>query len=463
MERLKRRTVISLAASYASQLGTTGAEFLTKIVLAWLIMPTQWGIFAEAMLIVLIADVFTDLGLSQHLVREKSRPFGNVLLLRSILALGAIAVVEVFAPYLKFFTPQLIGPTRALAPLILIKAVGMVPTVYVDRELIVQKSLLPQFARLALMAAVSIVLAVKGMGVWALVIGTLASELAYTVLIWVSVRKIIPLEFTLSHTRNLLRGSSYLFLIAIIGLLLQQGDILVTGSLLDPKTVGFYAMALMLVQRVSKVVETAIYRVIYPLFCEVSHDRHKLGQVYKCATLAIIAIEAPIYMFLLFHAGFVVSILPARWLPMAFILQALAMSGVVNPFTTFGIEVLRATKQDRMLFMASVSGAVALVAGGFILTHQFGPMGMVAANYLPVGAIFVIIAMLRTIRTQFLSLARQLAVVYVVSFTVSSAAFVFGGTGLTRHIAGILAVIVLWAFFYKKYGLTEGKETLGLL
>ncbi|HOM73262.1 MAG TPA: oligosaccharide flippase family protein, partial [Armatimonadota bacterium] len=157
MERLKRRTVISLAASYASQLGTTGAEFLTKIVLAWLIMPTQWGIFAEAMLIVLIADVFTDLGLSQHLVREKSRPFGNVLLLRSILALGAIAVVEVFAPYLKFFTPQLIGPTRALAPLILIKAVGMVPTVYVDRELIVQKSLLPQFARLALMAAVSIV------------------------------------------------------------------------------------------------------------------------------------------------------------------------------------------------------------------------------------------------------------------------------------------------------------------
>ncbi|HPP76588.1 MAG TPA: hypothetical protein PLU88_15825, partial [Armatimonadota bacterium] len=128
-----------------------------------------------------------------------------------------------------------------------------------------------------------------------------------------------------------------------------------------------------------------------------------------------------------------------------------------------GIEVLRATKQDRMLFMASVSGAVALVAGGFILTHQFGPMGMVAANYLPVGAIFVIIAMLRTIRTQFLSLARQLAVVYVVSFTVSSAAFVFGGTGLTRHIAGILAVIVLWAFFYKKYGLTEGKETLGLL
>ncbi|MEN6371574.1 MAG: oligosaccharide flippase family protein [Armatimonadota bacterium] len=461
MDRLKRRAVVSLASSYLSQLGTTGAEFISKIILARLILPREWGIFAEAMLVVLIADVFTDLGLSQHLAREKKRPFGNVLLIRTGLSLLAIGLVELFAPYLKVFTPALITPARALAPLILIKAVGTVPTVYVDRELIVHRSLIPQFARLGLNAAVSISLAASGWGVWALVLGSLAGETAYTLLMWVSVRKLLKVEFTFACTRTLIAGSRYLFLIALIGLLLQQGDILVTGTMLDPKIVGLYAMALMLCQRVSKIVETAIYRVIYPLFCEVSYDTDKLGQIYKCTTLAITAIETPIYLFLLFHSGFFVSTLfGAKWMPMALILQALAMSGVVNPYSSFGIEVLRATKQDRMLFLASISGALTLITAGFILTSRFGAMGMVAANYLPVSAIFVVISLWRMIRNHIIDLTRKLAVVYIVSFIVSGAAFFFTGSGITMHLAGIAAVLVLWVIFYKLYGLTVGKETL---
>lgn len=461
MDGLKRRAIISLASSYVSQLGTTGADFLIKIALARLIAPTEWGIFAEAMLVILVADVFTDLGLSQHVVREKHRPFGNVLSIRIILSVVAIGLVEVFAPYLRFLTPHVVAPARVLAPLILIKAVGSIPTVFVDRELMVQRSLVPQFARLGAMAGVSVGMAVAGFGIWALIAGALVSEAAYSVLMWRSARRLMTIDLTLRHTRRLVSGSRYLFLIAVIGLLLQQGDILVTGTLLDPKTVGLYVMALTLVTKVSKVVEAAIYRVIYPMFCEVSDDPAKLGQIYKCMTLAIIAIESPIYFFLLFHSGFFVStILGPSWVSMAVILQALAMSGIVNPFSTFGIEVLRATKRDGMLFFASVSQAVVLVAAGFILTSRYGAMGMVTANYLPISGIFVAVAMWQAMRNQFVDLSRKLVAVYLVSFAVSGAVFIFGGEGLNRHLLGILAVFVLWAFFYKTYGLTVGKGTL---
>jgi PST family polysaccharide transporter len=460
MERLGRRAALSLASSYVSQLGTIAAEFLTKIALAWLVLPAQWGIFAEAMLIVIIADVFTDLGLSQHLTREKHRPFGNVLLIRIILSIAAIGAVEIFAPYLRVFSPSLIGPVRMLAPLILIKAVGTVPTVFVDRELMVHKSLVPQFARLATTAAVSISLAAAGWGVTALIVGTLVSESAYTALMWFSVRKHLHIELTFAHTRQLFVGSRYLFMIALIGVLLQQGDILVTGSLLDPKTVGLYAMAFMLVVRVSRIVETSVYRVIYPVFCEVSHDREKLGQVYKCMTLAIMAIECPIYMFLFFHSDFVVQVLPHRWLPVAALIKALSMSGIVNPYTTFGIEVLRATKQDRMLFVVSASQAAAVITIGFSLTSHFGAMGMVAANYTAVSAIFIVISLRRTIKKQFTDLTRKLVVVYLVSAAVSSGAFFLGGKGLANHLVGVTAMLVLWGVFYKLYGPTVGKETL---
>lgn len=460
MEGLKRRAVISLAASYLSQLGTTAGDFLTKIILARLILPAQWGVFTEVMLVVLTADVFTDLGLSQHVARESKRPFGNMLLIRAILATIAIGVVELLAPHLKFLSPEVIGPARALAPLILVKAVGSIPTVFLDRELMVHRSLVPQFARLLSMAGVSVALAAAGFGTWSLVCGALVSETAYTGLVWLSVRKHLHLDLTLAHTKRLLNGSRFLFLIAAVGLVLQQGDIFVTGTLLDPRIVGLYGMALTIVTKVSKVVEMAIYRVIYPMFCEVSNDRSRLGQIYKCMTLAIVAIEAPIYLYLMFHAGFVVSILGPKWMPMAVILQALAMSGVVNPFSTFGIEVLRATKQDIYLTLASVVAAAVLMVAGFSLTSQFGAMGMVAANYMPLGAVFVVIALWRTIRRDFVDLTHKLAVVYIISFLVSGATFFLGGKGLTGHILGIVAMAALWGLFYAMYGLSVGKETL---
>jgi len=461
VDGLKRRAVISLASSYISQFLTTAAEFVSKIVLARLIVPAQWGVFAEAMLVILAADVFTDLGLSQHIAREKKRPFGNVLLIRAALSALAIGVLELLAPQLRFFTPAVIGPARALAPIVLIRAVGSVPTVFVDRELMVHRSLAPQFTRLSVMAGISIGLAWAGYGVWALVAGTLCSETAYTALMWLSVRRLLALDLTLKHTRALLTGSRYLFFIAIVGLLSQQGDILVTGTLLSPKIVGLYAMAVTLVQRVSKVVETAVYRVIYPMFCEVADDIEKLGRIYRFTTLAITAIETPIYFFLLFHSGFFVSaLLGPKWMPMARILQALAMAGVSNPYATFGMEVLRATKQDRMLAVTFVSSTFVLVGGGLLLTLHFGVMGMVAANYMAVSGILCAIALLRTIRQQFLDLTRKLVVVYLVSFVVSAGAFVLVRGGLARPLAGMAAVPMLWALFFRLYGIHLGKETL---
>jgi PST family polysaccharide transporter len=368
--------------------------------------------------------------------------------------------VEVFAPYLGFLGAGVIAPTRALAPLILIRAIGSVPTVFVDRELVIHKSLAPQFVRLLSSAGISIAMAAAGYGVWALILGAMVSEAGYAVLIWLSVRKQMPVKLTLAHTRNLLTGSRYLFLIAAISLPLQQGDVLVVGTLLDPRTVGIYTMALTLVNRVSKVVETAIFRVIYPIFCQVADNPPQLGRIYKCMTLAIMAIEVPAYMFLMFHAGFLVgAVFGPKWVSMAPVLQALALTGVANPFATFGLEVMRATRQDRPLFWASISAAIVLMTAGFLLTSRYGVMGMVAANYLQVSVFFTVPVLWRTIRSDFIALSRQLAIVYLLSFIVSGAAFILT-SGTARPIAGAMAVIVLWLFFYKAYGLSVGKETL---
>lgn len=438
----------SLAASYTSQFLQTGANFATKILLARLVMPAGWGIYAEAMMVVLVADTVTDMGLSQHVIREKQRPYGNVLLIRLILAMACTAVLIAAAPLLAlvFKTADIIGPARGLAPLIILRALLSVPRVYLDRELLVQKALLPQFAAVVTMAAVSLPLGYAGYGVWALVIGTLAAELVQLGLMWAAVWRSIPLEITMAYTWRLLRGSRYLFLIAVVGFVIQQGHIAVTGTLLLPTQVGIYAMAFTLVTLLAQVVENAIYRVIYPMFCEFASDIGRIGRIYKCATVVTLSIEAPIAFLLLFNSHYLIQLLLSdKWLPMAPVLAALAPAQLLTKHCTFGLEVLRATKQDRWLMLVSTTAAGTVAIAGYLLTRSYGLMGMVGSNYIVLGAIVMFVVLLKIIPQEVMDVMRKAVIIYLVSFGIAAApALLFSGSP-ARHFVALGGMLVSWA------------------
>lgn len=462
MENIQRRAVVSLFSSYASQLATTGANLATKLILARLIAPDDLGVYALAMLIMLCADMLVDLGISQHIVREEHRPYGNFLLLRLAIAFAFFIGIQFAAPMLKYWGPVFPSVVRSMALVPLIKAVSGVPNVYLDRELLIHRSLLPQLARIFSMGLVSCGLAYFHYGVWALVWGTVAAEALFAILIWNSARHHLHIEFTWKHTRSLVWGSRLLFLIGVMGLALQQGDVAIIGGLLTPRDVGYYTMALTIIVMVSKVVETAVFRVVYPMFCEYSQNLEALGRIYRTATLAIISVEAPIYFYLLFNAPTAVTFMLGRkWLQSAMLIRALSVFGIIYPFSTFGNEVLRARKQDKVLICSSAIGTVTLLTFGYILTRRYGVMGVVAAHYIALESIPVIIRVYQTVRRDFLQLAVQLAIVYasslagmaVVSLSLSSSPV------LAAVLAGLL-IPACWYIYYRAFANGLGRKTI---
>ena len=462
MDGIKRRAAISLLSSYASQFVTTCANLVTKLILARLIAPEDLGLYALALLVLLGGDMLVDLGISQHIVREKDRPYGNFLGLRLAMSVALFTTIQFAAPTLKFWGGEFPAVVRLMAVTLVIKAASGVPLLFLDRELLIHRSVMPQLARITTMGLVSIGLAYFGYGVWALAWGTVASEAVFAVLIWNAARGRMPLEFTWKHTGGLIWGSKFLFLIGVMGFVLQQGDVGVLGSLLSAREVGFYTMAFMLIMLVSKVVESAVFRVIYPMFCECSDDLPNLGKVYRCATLAIYVIEVPIYFFLLFNSPVIVSVfLGRKWLPAAALMQALSVFGMLNPFSTFGNEVLRARKRDSILTMSTAIGAVTLMTTGYFLTSRFGAIGMVVAHYVIIGSIPTVVAVSRMLRTEFARLAGQLAIVYAGSFAVIGAASI--GLSFAPYLQALAAGLLVpasWYTYYRIFGNGAGRAAL---
>ena len=462
MDDFKRKAVVSLFSSYASQLATTAVNLATKLILARLIAPEDLGLYALALLILLGGDMLVDLGVSQHLVREKHRPYGNFLGLRLCIAAALFGGLEFAAPVFKFWGNEFPFVIRLMAITLVIKAISGVPIVFLDRELLIHRSLVPQFARIATMGLTSIGLACFGYGVLALVWGTIAAEAVFALLIWNAVRGHIPLKFTWKHTGSLIWGGKFLFLIGCMGFALQQGDIAIIGGLLSPRDVGLYTMAFTLIVLISKAVEAAVFRVIYPMFCEYNGDLPNLGRIYRYATLAITAIEAPIYFFVLFNAPVLVSVLLGeKWLPAAVLMQALSVFGIINPFSTFGNEVLRATKRDAVLTVSAGIGAVTLLTTGYILTSRYGTMGMVAAHYIIIGSIPSVVAVYRTVRADFITLAGQLAIVYATSFAAIAVVSIglSSAPGSQAIVAGLL-VPACWYIYYRAFGNGLGRDVL---
>ena len=465
MENFTRKAVVSLLSSYISQFATTAVNFASKLILARLIAPADLGLYAVTLIVLLGSDVLVDLGVAQHLAREKHRPYGNVLMLRTSISVVLFIALQIFAGEFRFLGAQVPAVLRTLAILVVIKAIAGLALIFLDRELMINKSILPQFARLAATAIVSIGLGFMHYGVWALVYGTIVGEAVFGIMIWRAAYPHMPLELTWKYTGSLLRGSQYLFLIGCMGFALQQGDIGVIGTLKGVQQTGYYAMAYTLVVIISRVVEVAIYRVIYPMFCEYRDDIPRLGMIYRKATLAITAIEAPIYFFLLFNSPILVTaVLGKKWMPAAILMQYLAVSGIINPFSTFGMEVLRAKRKDRILTLSTVLGAITLVTFGYILTSRYGTVGMAMANYIIIGSIPTIIAVYKTVRSDFIKLAGQLAIVYITSFAIIATA----GITLSSHpvaqiiVSGIL-VPTCWLMYYKAYGDDLGRKTINVL
>ncbi|MHB0913143.1 MAG: oligosaccharide flippase family protein [Armatimonadota bacterium] len=465
IENFKRRVVLSLVSSYTSQLATIGANIGSKLILARLIAPSDLGTYALALLVLGGSDMLVDLGVSKHLIRERERPYGNVFLMRLLFGGAVFVGLQLFAGSFTFLSPSLPPVLRAMAVIALIKAASWVPNIYMERELIIHRSVGPQILRLSATALVSIGLAYFHFGVWALVWGTVAGEAIYALAIWRAAAGRLHLELTWRFTRRLIWESRYLFLIGLTGFVLQQGDIAVVGTVLNSTQVGYYSMAYSLVVLLSRVVETAIYRVIYPMFCEYADDPVSLGQLYRRATLAITAVEAPIYFYLLFNAPGIVSILLGnKWMPAALIMQWLAVWGVINPFCTFGSEVLRAKKRDGVLTISTVVGAVVLVVSGYLLTKAYGTVGMAAANYLIVGSIPTIVAVYRIVPMDFRKLARQLATVYPTSFAVIGLASAILWTHpYARLLATGLLVPACWYIYYRVFEGDLGKKTVSAL
>ena len=227
---------------------TRGANLLTTVVLARLLVPADFGTVAFAALIVAALTQVGTLGLAPTLVArpgldrtQLSTALGLLLALNA----GVAALVAAAAVPLEELIgrPADAGVLAAMAAPALLGGVNQFFGVTLQRELEFAKQFAAQASQVAAVALVAISLAAAGAGVWSLVAGQAAGMLTGACLLVAFAPYRLRPRIDRAAARFLLREGRGFLLQGTSSFVEQNADYLAVGAASGARPLGLYVMA----------------------------------------------------------------------------------------------------------------------------------------------------------------------------------------------------------------------------
>lgn len=325
-------------ALYWSGASTTAVAVLQIIqlaALARLLSPTDFGLAAMMAVVIGLAGVYGDLGLSNAVLTHSplsKRVLSSLYWVGLIAGLLLTALVVLIAPLAAhlFAEPKLTELVRLAALGFLLVPLGVQFQLLLQRNLEFRPIVLVEVPSTALGVAVAVACAWRGLGVFSFVIGSLvgtgAKALAYLA---IGVRRWpLSMECSLSEVRQMLGFGVYQLGERTVFYLSQNLDKAVIGSLLGPVALGYYSTAFQLTQKPLQLLQPMATRVTTPLYVHIRDDKSRLASAYVLVVELSAAVLFPVFSLLIVLAEpIVILFLGERWQGITPVLRWLSLLG----------------------------------------------------------------------------------------------------------------------------------------
>lgn len=275
------------------------STLIMTVVVARLLTPADFGVFALALLVANLFDYMKDLGVGLALVQRPGNwnrfaPTGLTLTVITGVVVGAglVGIAPLLAAMLH--QPSLTPLIRVLAIGLVISALGVFPDARLRRDLDFRRRLWPNFLGSMIKAGLTIALAASGLGVWSLVYGQIAGTVVTTLMYWLVARIPMKFGFNRHEARELVRFGVSLTAVALLAYAMFNTDYLFIGIRLGDTQLGMYTLAYRLPELLVLALCIVISDVLLSSLSRLQHSRQLMNEHYLEVTTAAMAFAAPI-------------------------------------------------------------------------------------------------------------------------------------------------------------------------
>jgi O-antigen/teichoic acid export membrane protein len=380
---LRRSFVSGVKWSTASQVGRQVVQLVTTIILARLLVPSDFGLVSMAMVVVGFVLVFADLGTAAAVIQREELSEG---LMSSVfwanMAFGLSASVALFAAsplVAAFYEEQRVAPIlQVLSVSFLVTGLGISHRALLERGLAFDKLARLEIAAVLAGSVAGIGAGLLGLGAWSIVCQTLVVTTATTLLLWVASSWRPALKFDWGELKSVAGYSLNLTGFNSFNYLVRNVDYLLIGWYLGAQNLGYYTLAYRLLLYPTQNVASVITRVMFPAFSRMQDDeRFRRAYLRVVGIIAMITFPMMLGLWALAEP-FVLAVFGPQWRPVVILLMILVPVGMFQSVaTTVGVIYTAKGRTDWMLRWSILAGVVVMAA--FVVGLRWGTIGVAAA------------------------------------------------------------------------------------
>ena len=381
---LTRRSVLGSAVTLGAQGVKVVVQFATIVVLARLLSPADFGLFAIVAAFLTIFELFKDLGLSSATVQRRHITHRQVSTLFWMNVLLGTAIAGLFAFAASAIAKVYGEPVLAeLAP---VAALTLVLTGVAAQHLAVLRRQM-RFSALAgvqtgaeiVAMAAALGAAMSGYGIWSLVIQRLAWSAVIAVGAWVATgwRPGLPGRF--ADVRGLVAFGGNVTAAMVLGRCAGSVDKILIGWYWGAVPLGLFERAQKLINMPIQNVNMPLSAVALPMLSRLADRPDRYRRAYIAIVERVALAVAPAAGLIVAAAAPLVDlILGPQWGDMAPVLAWLGVSAVYMPLTyTLSWLYMSQDRTAEMLRAAAVN--TVLTIGAIAIALPFGLVAVAAA------------------------------------------------------------------------------------
>lgn len=380
-ESLKSKTVSGVLWSALERFSLQGVQFVINIIMARLLLPSDYGMIGMLVIFLQISQAFIDSGFANALIQKKDRTntdFSTVFYFNVVLSILFYVLIFISAPYIADFyhMPTLTLVTRVISLGLIISSLSAVH----KTKLICTIDFKTQ-SKVSLVSAIfsgllGIFMAYTGFGVWALVYQSLVNALLQTIMYYVFLRWLPARIFSVYSFKRLFSFGSKLLLSGLIHTVYYNLYSIVIGRKFSAMDLGYYTRAEQFATFPSSNLNAIISRVIFPILSSIQDNDEYLSLAYrKYIRLASFLIFPLMIGLAVLAKPIIIILLTEKWIGIIVLLQILCLDWMFDHLSIINLNLLYVKGRSDLALRLEI---VKKVIATFILfvSIPFGLIGM---------------------------------------------------------------------------------------
>lgn len=353
---LKKKTVTGFIWTSVGTFGNGIISLLVTMILSRILTPYDFALIALINVFLIISNVIVESGFSQAIIRDDSpseTDLSSVFYFNTALSFFLYLVFYLLAPNISayFESPELTNLSRVIFLVIIFNSFTIIQTATLNRNLNFEVLNKASVLGSVFAGSISIIMAITGFGIWALVANSVLLPLFRSVLLWYFSKWRPTTKFSFTSIKQYLSFSVFLLFQGIVEVISNNLITLIIGKIYTKDDLGYYSLSQRMDNYILIPFNSIVQKVTYPILAKIKEEEIRLKDAYRQVVSVVMFAFIPASIFTIVTAeNMIFSLFGSQWIEAGTYLKIAAFGTLLYPLQVICVNLLLLKGKSKRYF-----------------------------------------------------------------------------------------------------------------